>query len=209
MSEAKNTMRRALRVRRSDALIDAEEKIVGKLARLLSGRFEDAAEERLCEKLNASRVIGIYSPLLGEPDLRGIFCDWLELGDNRALALPFIDADDMMSYRQWDPNADGNICRDAKGIISSTGHGVSPDFLVIPCVGYSDSCHRLGNGGGFFDRYIARMRREEQNGRVAFLCGVALEACCVQPELFESWDEPLDCILTEEKVRFHNAMIEI
>lgn len=200
MSEAKIERRKALRALRSTELIDAEEKIVGKLARLLSGNAVNEAEKRLAEALNAVRIVGIYSPLLGEPDLRGIFCDWLDQGEGRTLALPFIDADDMMSYREWDPEADGNICRDAKGIISSTGHAVEPAALIIPCVGYSNACHRLGNGGGFFDRYIARVRQAD--GAAPFLCGVACDACTVSPSLFEPWDEPLDCILTESKVLF-------
>ena len=80
MSEAKIERRKALRALRSTELIDAEERIVGKLARLLSGNAVNEAEKRLAEALNAVRIVGIYSPLLGEPDLRGIFCDWLDLG---------------------------------------------------------------------------------------------------------------------------------
>lgn len=204
MSETKKEYRRKLRSLRGMELVDAEEKIVERLARFLSGQYNNTLEKRLVDQLNVAEVIGIYSPLLGEPDLRGIFCDWVELSKDREIALPFIDADDVMSYRQWNPSAEGNICRDAKGIISSTGHVVSPSILIIPCVGYSFECFRLGNGGGFFDRYVARVRAADVHA-APFLCGIALDACSVPAEVFDSWDEPLDCILTERKVLFHAA----
>ena len=58
-----------------------------------------------------------------------------------------------MHYRLWDGAAPR--CVDDCGIPSSDGPEVVPDVVVVPCVGYTVSGHRLGYGGGYFDRWLA------------------------------------------------------
>ncbi len=58
-----------------------------------------------------------------------------------------------MEYRRWDGAAPRVV--DECGIPSSDGAPVSPDVVLVPCVGYTEDGHRLGYGGGYFDRWLA------------------------------------------------------
>ena len=69
------------------------------------------------------------------------------------------------------------------------------DAVLIPTVGFDREGHRLGMGGGFYDRHFAFMRRSQH--RKPVLIGVAyacqeISAIDVQPH-----DIQLDAILTE------------
>jgi 5-formyltetrahydrofolate cyclo-ligase len=70
------------------------------------------------------------------------------------MALPFAQrAPVRMHYRAWDGHAPTTL--DDCGLPASGGAPVLPDVVLVPCVGYTASGHRLGYGGGYFDRWLA------------------------------------------------------
>lgn len=70
-------------------------------------------------------------------------------------ALPFCRREPReMDYRLWDRSA--KMVPDECGIASAAGAVVVPDVLLVPCVGFAAGNYRLGYGGGYFDRYLAR-----------------------------------------------------
>ena len=48
---------------------------------------------------------------------------------------------------------------------------VEPDVLLVPLLAFSEDCHRLGYGGGFYDRTIARLKAK----KTVITIGVAFE----------------------------------
>ena len=71
-----------------------------------------------------------------------------------ALALPFSRRTPrQMEFRYWDGAPAQTV--DECGIGSSDGAVVVPDVVVVPCVGFTASGHRLGYGGGYYDRWLA------------------------------------------------------
>jgi 5-formyltetrahydrofolate cyclo-ligase len=65
----------------------------------------------------------------------------------------------------------------------------------MPLLGFDSMGTRLGYGGGYYDRTLARMKRKPR------LIGLAFSAQEVDTIPRESHDIPLDAIITEAGVR--------
>ncbi|NMP01730.1 5-formyltetrahydrofolate cyclo-ligase [Pseudoalteromonas arctica] len=71
------------------------------------------------------------------------------------------------------------------------------DYLLMPLVAFDKQGNRLGMGGGFYDRTLARLH--EQNWQKPQLIGLAHECQKVEALPIESWDVPLKTIITPDK----------
>jgi len=102
---------------------------------------------------NPTIVLGVYWPIRNEPDLRPAYA---QLGTQGVrLALPVVvDKNAPLQFVNWAP---GDAMRkDSFGVaIPASGEVVSPQALLIPCVGFNRQRLRLGYGGGFYDRTLA------------------------------------------------------
>lgn len=72
----------------------------------------------------------------------------------------------------------------------------SLDLVVVPLLGFDSDCHRLGMGGGFYDRSFAFLQRFEHMQRPC-LIGLAFECQRVESLSTERWDVQLDAVVTE------------
>lgn len=69
------------------------------------------------------------------------------------------------------------------------------DLILIPLVAFDAHGNRMGMGGGFYDRTLA-FRQHRPHGSPK-LVGLAHECQRVESLPVESWDVPLDAILTD------------
>lgn len=98
--------------------------------------------------------LGLYWALDAEFDVAALAIaeGW---GKTMRLALPSaLKQGRQMDYRLWDGTAPQQ--RDECGIPCADGAIVQPDVLLVPCVGFSRDAYRIGYGGGYFDRWLAR-----------------------------------------------------
>ena len=57
------------------------------------------------------------------------------------------------------------MCADQPfGTVRPEGEPVSPDVLLIPLLAFDRAGHRLGYGGGFYDRTLAALSRRRTIG---------------------------------------------
>jgi len=76
-------------------------------------------------------------------------------------------------------------------------------LVLLPLVGFDDQGHRLGMGGGYYDRSFAFVRRPGLQRR-PFLLGLAYARQALPEIPARPWDVPLDGVLTERGLRrFH------
>ena len=73
---------------------------------------------------------------------------------------------------------------------------VTPEILIVPLVAFTRAGARLGYGGGFYDRTLAKLRGE---GAVLAI-GFAYAAQEAEALPHDPNDQPLDLIVTETEV---------
>jgi 5-formyltetrahydrofolate cyclo-ligase len=67
------------------------------------------------------------------------------------------------------------------------------DVILVPCLAFNERRHRLGWGGGWFDRFLARQPE-------ALKIGLAYQESLIIGLAQEAHDIPLDMVITEERI---------
>lgn len=70
------------------------------------------------------------------------------------------------------------------------------DVVVVPLLGFDANCHRLGMGGGYYDRSFA-FRRYRTHLTGPHLLGAAFDVQRVDELEQQPWDVRLDAIMTD------------
>ena len=137
----------------------------------------------------AGRIVSLYWPFRGEPDLRGWMNSLADRGATAALPVVVEKGQPLIfrAYRQGD--------RLEKGVwnipIPAEGDPILPDIVISPIVGIDPQNFRLGYGGGFFDRTLAAMPRNP------LVIGVGYDMQKIPTIYPQPHDIPMDRIVTE------------
>lgn len=156
----------------------------------------------------ATRIAGHATALLGPVDglvIAGYMAQNSEVelgplmaalsGKGATLALPVVTAlDAPLEFRAWTPGA--ALIEGSYGVpIPDAGSSeVKPDVVLVPLLAFDGDGHRLGQGGGFYDRTLASLRRDGD----VFAVGVAFAAQMVDAIPGEPHDQRLDVVITED-----------
>lgn len=76
------------------------------------------------------------------------------------------------------------------------------DLVILPLVGFDPEGHRLGTGGGYYDRTFSFLIGKQLKKPI--LIGLAYELQLVEQFPHDAWDVPLNGILTEKKWRMYD-----
>lgn len=139
-----------------------------------------------------ARVVSGFYPFNSEIDCLALMAALNKAGC--VTVLPFIIAPHQpLGFRQWgpgDPTIPG--IWDIPVPLSEAANLV-PDILLVPLLGFDRAGYRIGYGGGFYDRTLARLGA---NGKIISV-GLAFSTQEVDEVPREAHDVPLDWILTE------------
>jgi 5-formyltetrahydrofolate cyclo-ligase len=148
------------------------------------------------------RSVAAYAATASEASLASWF-DTLETPGTRVpsatrLFLPAIDADGVMTFREWAP---GRVLVDgpfgiAQPEASAPAIAVPElDAMLLPLLGFDHAGTRLGSGAGYYDRALAPLTGATQRPRIV---GIAFAAQRFDALPRDPWDVPLDAVVTEE-----------
>lgn len=140
----------------------------------------------------ASAKLAFCWPIKGEYDARHLVRTLRELG--ALTALPVVIAPKQpLIFREWHPGTEMAIGPlDISYPVNSPE--VVPDAVLLPMNGWDAAGYRLGYGGGFFDRTLVSFSKKPA------VIGVAYEMAKIETIHPQSWDIPVDWVVTERGV---------
>lgn len=162
----------------------------------LSADQRAARSEAIARKLDqaidkvGNRIIGLYWPIKGEPDLR----NWLILLIERGarIALPVVvEKGAPLEFRLWAPGEP--LERGIWNILVPAHRNVlMPDIVIAPVVGFDAANYRLGYGGGYFDRTLAAAPKKP------LAIGIGYGSSRISTIYPQQHDIAMDLIVTDE-----------
>ncbi len=158
----------------------------------------EKASAVICRKLlelpefRQAKVIMSYAAMPDEPDLSQVH-EWL-WQQSKTLAFPVTEGKGSMyavSTSRDTPWRQGRY-----GIREPMGEVLDPaeiDLVIAPCVAFDRNCHRLGHGGGYYDRFLPKCPQAT--------CVVAAFAVqCLDEISIDGFDHSADMIVTEDNI---------
>ena len=140
----------------------------------------------------ARATLAFCWPIRGEYDARPLV-ESLRARGTRA-ALPVVEGPGRpLIFREWRPGV--ALAAGPLGIpYPAGGDVVTPTVALLPLIGWDRAGHRLGYGGGYFDRTLASL-----TPRPAAI-GVGYEQGRLDTIHPQAWDIPMDWVVTEQGV---------
>jgi len=171
----------------------------------LRSKLAASAVVRLAAFKSGARI-ALYLPVRGEMDTAALVAAARARGVQ--IFVPVVT--DLRHRRLRFHPLTGKTRRGAYGIrvpesfARRRGEALAPrwfDLVVVPLVGVDRTGHRLGMGGGFYDRAFA-YRRLRRRWMGPPLVGLAFECQKVESISGDPWDLKLDALATEAGIEF-------
>ena len=140
--------------------------------------------------------VAFYWPLDGEVDLRPLMRNMLNRGITVSLPVT-VKRNRPLEFWEWDENTRMRRHPVWDIPVPVERNVTSPSVLLIPLLGFDEQGHRLGNGGGYYDRTLA----EFDHTRLAV--GVGYEFSRMESIYPQDHDMPMDAIVTEQGCYWH------
>ncbi|HEU5191756.1 MAG TPA: 5-formyltetrahydrofolate cyclo-ligase [Methylomirabilota bacterium] len=151
----------------------------------------DAHLERAFPGLVSTRLAFCW-PMHGEYDARPLVQGLR--GRGAVTALPVVVAPGRpLEFRAWHP--DIALAPGPLGIpYPEASEAIVPTVILVPMIGWDAAGHRLGYGGGYFDRTLATLDPRPTS------IGVGYELSRIATIHPQPWDIPMDWVVTERGV---------
>jgi len=147
------------------------------------------------ELVPAGATIGLYRADTGEAPVRSYARHFMEAG--HPIALPRITtlAEPMTFHLHTDPYGESDLVEGPMGLMQPAAEAqiVEPQVLFMPLVGFTERGERIGQGGGFYDRWLAAHPD-------TLAVGMAWDVQKVDELPVEDHDMPLAAIITPTRI---------
>ena len=138
-----------------------------------------------------TKTVGGYYPYNHEIDAMNILEEFEKY--NYVTSLPKIKKNYQMDFYHWSSKEPLTVNK--YGIPEPTSDIIKyPDILLIPLVAYDKNLNRVGYGGGFYDRYIEKIKKKKNIVTI----GLAYSFQKVKKIPINKTDIRLDFVITEK-----------
>ena len=175
---------------------DLRQKILGIRRAMPPSTVKDVSKEvcdavKNLDSFKNARTVASYMSCNGEVD--PIF---LESDKSKIFTFPVVQEDGTLIFVK--PN--GDFRRGSFGI-PEPENGIEIeisqiDIVLVPLVAADSEGNRLGHGGGYYDKTFAI----ERNSKRPLLVGLAHDFQIVEKLEVNSWDVPMDLLITQSRV---------
>ena len=144
-------------------------------------------------RLGIGNGVGVagYWPIATELDIRPLLARCDERG--AVCGLPVVTGDGHLGFRRWRPTMIVEEGPRGTWHPPATAEEIEPIVVFVPLLAVDDRGVRLGQGAGYYDRTLARLRARRPVTAVGV--GYAVQRVAGLPS--EAYDQPMDWILTE------------
>src|SRR5262249_53087193 len=156
--------------------------------------FRRRIDGHLCRSFPGlgAAMLAFCWPIRGEYDARRLAEKLRERGAVTALPV-IVEPRQPLVFREWHPGV--SLASGPLGIPYPVGSDlVTPTVALLPMIGWDKAGHRLGYGGGYFDRTLASLTPKP------VVIGVSYELAKIETIRPQSWDVPMDWVVTERGV---------
>lgn len=188
-AERKTQIRNAVRSRRR-LLTDDQLKKAGLE---LTGQFLRSPDKTLKALISSAECVAVYKAVNGELSCDGIADFYLSHG--RTVCYPKVKGD-MIEFYEVN-NTAKDLTEGAYGIPEPKSGcrrvaGSEIDLMIIPGVAFTADGQRLGQGGGFYDRWLDMADR---NGKLPYTIGVCYDFQMYSALPVQRHDRNVDCVM--------------
>ncbi len=176
--------------------------VLAKLAAMSDKQRHDGSAAA-CSRLTAlevfqhASVVMLYMPLASEVDLTPVAIRCFQTG--KTVCVPLVD----WKRRDMEPvevtSFDDHVMEvDEHGLRMPRGGAPIPpnllDLVVVPGLAFDAHGHRLGRGGGYYDRFLGRLRR------TAATVGLGFDVQITDEVPVNDGDVSVDIVVTDRRV---------
>jgi len=154
-----------------------------------------AYSHTICDRLSSlscikgAACIMAYAAIAGEPDLSQFIKASSDAG--KCVALPRVGGKGEMSAARYHIGAD-MICNRYGIEEPHKGDNCTPDVVIVPGLVFDKTGHRIGFGGGYYDRFLAQTD--------AVKIGVCYDTQVIHHIKNDAHDVAMDIVMTEKRV---------
>lgn len=142
----------------------------------------------------SGKFVGGYYPYNYEIDVINILEKFEKL--NYHISLPKIKKKSQMDFFSWSIN--DPLIINKYGIPEPVSDEIIyPSILLVPLVAFDKNLNRIGYGGGFYDRYIKKIKKKRKITTI----GLAYSFQKVIEVPINEYDIKLDFIATDKEIR--------
>ena len=137
------------------------------------------------------KIIGGYYPFNYEIDVMKVLNKFEK--QNYIITLPKTKKNSQMDFFNW--STKDPLVVNEYGIPEPTSTKIKyPNILLVPLVAFDSNLNRVGYGGGFYDRYIKRIKKNQK----IITIGMAYSFQKIKKIPVNKYDNKLDFIITEK-----------